>query len=75
MMNNRRSFIKNTAFATLGMSVIGRNMMATQSGLNVSPGKRVGMIGLDTSHCPAFTRALNAPDAGWESISTVQTAH
>lgn len=26
-------------------------------------GKRVGIIGLDTSHCVAFTKTLNAPDA------------
>lgn len=24
---------------------------------------RIGMIGLDTSHCPAFTKLINAPDA------------
>jgi predicted dehydrogenase len=26
-------------------------------------GRRIGIIGLDTSHAPAFTRAFNAPDA------------
>lgn len=30
------------------------------------PGKRVGIIGLDTSHSPAFARALNDPGAGPE---------
>ncbi len=29
-------------------------------------GKRVGIIGLDTSHAPAFTRTLNAADASAE---------
>ena len=28
---------------------------------NVAPGKRVGIIGLDTSHSTAFTEALNGP--------------
>jgi hypothetical protein len=27
------------------------------------PGKRIGIIGLDTSHAPAFTRTFNAKDA------------
>ena len=31
-----------------------------------SNGKRVGIIGLDTSHSTAFTKALNSPDAGPE---------
>jgi predicted dehydrogenase len=29
-------------------------------------GTKIGMIGLDTSHCVAFTKALNNPDAGAE---------
>lgn len=31
-----------------------------------SEGLKVGIIGLDTSHCIAFTKALNSPDAGPE---------
>jgi hypothetical protein len=31
-------------------------------------GKRIGIIGLDTSHAPAFTRAFNAPDASAEDL-------
>jgi hypothetical protein len=31
-------------------------------------GKRIGIIGLDTSHAPAFTRAFNAPDASAEDF-------
>jgi predicted dehydrogenase len=30
----------------------------------VQTGKRIGMIGLDTGHCMAFTQLFNAPDAG-----------
>lgn len=33
---------------------------------NVSTGKRIGIIGLDTSHSIAFTKALNSADAGPE---------
>lgn len=31
---------------------------------NIPSGKKIGIIGLDTSHSVAFTKALNAPDAG-----------
>jgi predicted dehydrogenase len=61
---NRRSFVKRasmgglalglaTSFDTLGFSEKGE-------------GKRAGIIGLDTSHSVAFTKTLNAPDAGPE---------
>lgn len=30
------------------------------------PGKRIGIIGLDTSHCTAFTKEFNSPEAGIE---------
>lgn len=33
---------------------------------NVPSGKKVGIIGLDTSHSTAFTKALNSPDSGTE---------
>jgi predicted dehydrogenase len=32
------------------------------------PGKRIGIIGLDTSHAPAFARAFNAADAPVEDF-------
>jgi len=32
------------------------------------PGKRVGLIGLDTSHAPAFARIFNAPGASAEDF-------
>jgi predicted dehydrogenase len=39
--------------------------MASQlSPAGVKQGKRIGMLGLDTGHCIAFTQAFNAPDAG-----------
>ena len=61
--SDRRSFIKKTAIAGLGLGLAGR-----ASGLNseeeVPNGKRVGMIGLDTGHSVAFTKSLNDPKAG-----------
>jgi len=57
---NRRDFIKTTAVTSLGLglgaSAIGKNMQ-------IETGKRVGIIGLDTSHVIAFTKALNASPA------------
>ena len=64
MINNRRSFIKKAACATLCMSVMNRNMVAAKPVLSAPEGKRIGMVGLDTGHCMDFTRIFNAPDAG-----------
>jgi len=39
---------------------------------NVEKGKRIGMIGLDTGHCEAFTRSLNNPlggDLGYKVVA------
>jgi len=65
-MNNksdRRSFIK-----TSGMAGIGLGLAANASGIffptKPGKGKRIGMIGLDTGHCVAFTKSLNDPQAG-----------
>ena len=62
---NRRSFIYTSAMVGAGLTISGRSFA---SGINKDQpsGKRVGMIGLDTSHCIAFTKAFNAPDAGPE---------
>ncbi|QNF33502.1 Gfo/Idh/MocA family oxidoreductase [Adhaeribacter swui] len=56
---NRREFIKTAAVASVG---IGLNL---NSGLVLGKekGKRVGIIGLDTSHSVAFTKELNNPNA------------
>ncbi|NQU52812.1 MAG: Gfo/Idh/MocA family oxidoreductase [Bacteroidetes bacterium] len=58
---NRRSFIKTTAVAGIGIGLAGK-----VSGFNskTEKGKRIGMIGLDTDHSEAFTRSLNDPLAG-----------
>ena len=57
---SRRKFIEKSTLAGIGFtmsnSVIGQK-------LNVSNGKRIGIIGLDTSHSVAFTKALNSSNA------------
>ena len=67
---NRRDFIKTTAATGLGLSVGG----AVFAGENVAQtGKRVGIIGLDTSHSIAFTKVLNAasPNADYKGYKVV----
>jgi len=58
----RRDFIKTAAAGTLTIGIAGKAV----TGSNVMPqnSKRVGIIGLDTSHSIAFTKALNDPSAG-----------
>ncbi|MGN6542697.1 MAG: twin-arginine translocation signal domain-containing protein, partial [Ginsengibacter sp.] len=62
---NRRKFIRNATLAgvALGISKKGNAAFGT-SGFSkkrnhMKPGKRIGIIGLDTSHSVAFTAALN----------------
>jgi len=53
---NRRSFIKTTIVSSVALQFL------DDSAVFASPadGKRVGIIGLDTSHSVAFAKALNA---------------
>jgi len=61
--SDRRSFIKKTAIAGVGLGLAGR-AAGISSGTKVLGGKRVGMIGLDTGHSTAFTKSLNDLQAG-----------
>ncbi len=69
--NNRRQFLKTAAIAGFGIgmggsaigSILTRPEMAhTHCPPPFLPAGRVGMIGLDTSHCEAFTKILNEPN-------------
>ncbi len=53
-MINRRNFIKTSAITGAGM-IAGTSVFSQ----NLSSGKRVGIIGLDTSHSVAFIETLN----------------
>jgi len=68
-MSNRRKFIRNAGLAglTFGLSFPSTSKTSTSKVevLEVE-GKRVGIIGLDTSHSTAFTKFLNGPSAGSE---------
>ncbi|MDR2679809.1 MAG: Gfo/Idh/MocA family oxidoreductase [Tannerella sp.] len=58
-MINRRTFIKSGAFAGIGLLASGSAFSKQHAGTAAGTGKRVGIIGLDTSHSTAFTRLLN----------------
>lgn len=56
LSNSRREFIKRASLTTLGLSVLGGQNLTLAS---KQTGKKVGIIGLDTSHSIAFTKVLN----------------
>lgn len=60
---NRRDFIRTSAITGLGLGLSGSFTSLFGNEMNLV-GKRVGIIGLDTSHSIAFTKSLNAADAG-----------
>ncbi len=60
----RRDFIKTAAAGTVTLGLAGKSLRA--AGTVPQNSKRVGIIGLDTSHSTAFTNALNDPSAGPE---------
>lgn len=61
---NRRNFIKMAAVGGAGLTLSGISPLYASG--NDLKGKRVGIIGLDTSHAVAFTKTLNAADASAE---------
>lgn len=60
----RRTFIKTGTLAGIGLLTSQITFGKTTE--SVKKGFRVGIIGLDTSHAVAFTKSLNAADAGPE---------
>jgi hypothetical protein len=56
----RRNFIRYSSTATLGMGLFGPLLKSYANNIVQTP-KRIGIIGLDTSHSIAFAKALNGP--------------
>lgn len=54
---NRRSFIYSSVLSSTGLVVAARDLSFSRE---VENGKRVGIIGLDTSHSEVFTRMINS---------------
>ncbi|MEJ7779296.1 MAG: Gfo/Idh/MocA family oxidoreductase [Daejeonella sp.] len=65
---DRRKFIRSAGLTIAGLSIAGSGMGKTVNFIvnSKTEGKRVGIIGLDTSHSVAFTKALNDPAASAE---------
>ena len=62
---NRRGFIRTAAIAGIGLGLAESITPFSSYGMGLkAAGKRVGIIGLDTSHSVAFTKSLNTPGAG-----------
>ncbi|HRN57840.1 MAG TPA: Gfo/Idh/MocA family oxidoreductase [Agriterribacter sp.] len=59
---DRRRFLKTSAGATIGAALIPSAGMALKKQYPPK-GKRIGIIGLDTSHTAIFSKAFNAADA------------
>jgi hypothetical protein len=62
---NRRKFIKTSAVTGIGLSVSGSLLPLFSKGSSV-PGKRIGIIGLDTYHSVEFTKQLNSTNPSSE---------
>ncbi|MDR1222431.1 MAG: Gfo/Idh/MocA family oxidoreductase [Tannerella sp.] len=60
-MTDRRTFIKSGIVAGMGLFTSG-SVFSKESGRNENSGKRIGIIGLDTSHSTAFTKLLNTTE-------------
>jgi len=57
----RRYFIRHTATTAVGMGLFGPLVRSYAKTIVDTP-KRIGIIGLDTSHSVAFAKALNGPN-------------
>ena len=68
---NRRKFLKASALTGVGLAIAGKTYAAPS--FSPAEGKRVGIIGLDTSHSIAFAKALNAtePDPAYDGYRVV----
>lgn len=67
---NRRSFIKTTALAGVGIGFL-NSAKAFEPAINVVSDKRIGIIGLDTSHSEVFTKLINNGGAEMKGYKVV----
>ncbi|MCK8494940.1 Gfo/Idh/MocA family oxidoreductase [Spirosoma sp. RP8] len=68
LLHDRRQFIQK---ASLGSLALGLSPMAWSTKQESAEGKRVGIIGLDTSHSVAFTKALNGGGSDYANYKVV----
>jgi predicted dehydrogenase len=60
---NRRQFIHTTIATSIGLALAQPSIGLGHRDASVADGRRVGIIGLDTSHSAVFTKLLNDPKA------------
>lgn len=63
---DRRDFIRSSALAGVGLTLAPASSLFAKSTQSAENGKRIGIIGLDTSHSVAFTKTFNAENAAPE---------
>lgn len=56
---NRRNFVKTAALGGIGLGLT-ENMTSVFGKSKMAAGGKIGIIGLDTSHAPAFAKAINS---------------
>ena len=61
-MNSRRQFLKSSVIAGIGVTTSSIQASCGQSSKHQNEDFKIGIIGLDTSHSPAFARYINDPD-------------
>lgn len=64
MSTNRRTFIKQTVMAGVGAGLLPNLPFTGFAHTATATGKRIGIIGLDTSHSTSFTNLLNDAATG-----------
>ena len=60
LKKNRRNFTKSTLAAGIGFGFLNSNLSWAEKSQDLK--KRIGMIGLDTSHSIAFSKEFNAQE-------------
>ncbi len=58
---SRRNFVKTAAFGSISLT-ISKKIPLLHNKTRIFTDGKIGIIGLDTSHSVAFTKALNTPD-------------
>lgn len=68
---HRRKFIKTSAITGIGLSLL--HPLTSFASNKKATGKRIGIIGLDTSHATAFVEALNGPtpDSAYDGYKVI----
>ena len=71
---NRRDFVKVASLAAVGAGILHFPHLQARP-MNAPAGKRIGVIGLDTSHSEVFTRMINTGGAEMRDFRVVAAYH